>query len=47
MRIPYKKPLYWKWMWSMMNKPGERKMARAAAWAVCFAVDVCMNLKLI
>jgi hypothetical protein len=31
-RIPYRKPLYWKWMWSMIKRPGERRTERAAAW---------------
>lgn len=35
MRIPYKKPLYWKWMWSMIKSPGERRIEMAAACA-CF-----------
>jgi hypothetical protein len=29
---PYKKPLYWKWIWSMIKSPGERRIERAAAW---------------
>lgn len=32
-RIPYMKPLYWKWMWSIIRRPGERRMDRAIAWA--------------
>lgn len=31
MRIPYKKPLYWKWIWSIIRRPGERRTERAAA----------------
>ena len=33
MRRPYMKPLYWKWMWSMMSRPGDRRIERAAARA--------------
>ena len=32
-RIPYKRPLYWKWMWSIIRRPGERRIERAMAWA--------------
>jgi hypothetical protein len=31
MSRPYMHPLYWKWMWSMIIRPGERRMDRAAA----------------
>lgn len=38
--------MYWKWMWSMMRRPGERRMEIAAAWAarLFFVVDS-MNLR--
>jgi hypothetical protein len=36
MRIPYRKPLYWKWMWSIINNPGERRTEMAAVWACVF-----------
>lgn len=45
---PYMQPLYWKWMWSMIRRPGESKMERAAAW-LARLVDRCedaMNLTL-
>jgi hypothetical protein len=31
-KIPYMKPLYWKCIWSMIRRPGERRIERAAAW---------------
>lgn len=31
-KMPYRKPLYWKWIWSMIRRPGERRIERAAAW---------------
>ena len=45
-KIPYMNPLYWKWMWSIMKRPGERRMERLAIWAAdLFAKGVdLMNL---
>lgn len=38
--------MYWKWMWSMMRRPGERRMEIAAAWAARLLVVVeSMNLR--
>lgn len=31
MRMPYIIELYWKWMWSMMRKPGDKRMDNAIA----------------
>lgn len=31
--MPYMKPLYWKWMWSIISKAGERRIDSAAACA--------------
>jgi hypothetical protein len=44
--IPYKNPLYWKWIWSMMRRPGESRMESAAACAGRFnnGGDDCTNL---
>jgi hypothetical protein len=39
-RIPYRKPLYWKWIWSMMSSPGDNKTDKAAACAVTFDFEV-------
>jgi hypothetical protein len=32
-KIPYRNPLYWKWMWSMMSRPGESRIERLAMCA--------------
>ncbi len=37
-KMPYRKPLYWKWMWSMISRPGESRMEVAAAWDWIFDV---------
>jgi hypothetical protein len=29
---PYIKPLYWKWIWSMIKRPGDSRTESAAAW---------------
>lgn len=34
-RRPYINPLYWKWMWSIMRSPGDRRIERLAIWARC------------
>lgn len=31
-KSPYINPLYWKCIWSIIKRPGERSMERAAAW---------------
>jgi len=31
-RMPYKNPLYWKCMWSMIKSPGDNNIDNAAAW---------------
>jgi hypothetical protein len=28
--MPYINPLYWKWMWSIIKRPGERRIERLA-----------------
>lgn len=28
-------PLYWKWIWSIMKRPGERRIEREATCAAC------------
>lgn len=35
-RAPYKKPLYWKWTWSIISRPGDSRMERATACACLF-----------
>ena len=46
MSKPYKKPLYWKCIWSMIRSPGDRSIEIAAAWdkGLDNAGDVCTYL---
>lgn len=46
MRMPYMQPLYWKWMWSIINRPGESIIEIAAACAARFVppLDESTNL---
>jgi len=37
MRMPYIIELYWKWIWSMMRKPGDSRIDSATA-CDCFRV---------
>ena len=46
-RIPYMHPLYWKWMWSMMRRPGESRMEMAAACAARFDVPCAESINLV
>lgn len=35
-RTPYRKPLYWKWIWSMIRSAGDNSIDMAMAWAPRF-----------
>lgn len=38
MRTPYRNPLYWKWTWSIISRPGDRSIEIAAVCACFFVV---------
>ena len=47
-KAPYRKPLYWKWIWSIISRPGDSRMERATACACLFdeAAEVLTKLSL-